>query len=35
MLLAHEQTLPETPDPLLTELDKICRMITAFRKSIL
>ncbi len=35
MLLARAQFLPETSEPLLEELDEICRMITAFRKSIL
>jgi four helix bundle protein len=35
MLLAREQTLPDTPNPLLAELDEICRMITAFRKTLL
>ncbi len=35
ILVTRERALPDTPDPLLTELDEICRMITAFRKTLL
>ena len=35
ILLSREESLQDTPDPLLTELDEICRMITAFRKTLL
>ena len=35
ILLSRGQPLPDTCDALLIELDEICRMITAFRKTLL
>ena len=35
IILEHEQIYPDTPELLLVELDEICRMITAFRKTLL
>jgi four helix bundle protein len=35
ILLAREHAFTEEPEPLLTELDEISRMITSFRKTLL
>jgi four helix bundle protein len=35
ILLHNENHLPTPPDPHLSELEEICRMITSFRKTLL
>lgn len=35
ILLANDGSIPDSPQPHLTELDEICRMITSYRKTLL